>query len=363
MTLLITYATFTIGVSFLCSLLEASLLSLPDSHVELMLQNGSRTGRILAQMKESIDRPLAGILTLNTIANTAGATGVGIQAGVIFGSQSLGVVSAVMTFLVLIFSEIIPKTLGAAHSRSLAGFTAVSVKAIILLTSPVLVIVTGLNRILKPAGEGKAVSRGELRANLRFGRRKGALDEKEFRRLDNFFALRHIRIKDVMTPQTVVFSLPHDMTVQEADSKQKSFNFTRIPILSDDDLDKTTSYTTRTDILLTNRNGKPNLSLADIAKPFLIVPELASVADALDICIESHEHILLVVDEYGSTAGIISLEDIMETLLGIEIVDETDREVDMRELARRHFQERHAEAIVKWDAASNLASPEVSKKQ
>ena len=158
MTLLIVYAGFAIGVSFLCSLLEASLLSMPDSHIEMMRHSGAKTGDMLARMKESIDRPLAGILTLNTIANTAGATGVGVQAGIVFGNQSLGAVSAVMTFMVLIFSEIIPKTLGTTHSRSLAGFTAIAISAIVLVTSPVLVLVTGISRVLKPGGGEGVVS-------------------------------------------------------------------------------------------------------------------------------------------------------------------------------------------------------------
>ncbi|MHC4887486.1 MAG: CNNM domain-containing protein [Planctomycetota bacterium] len=334
MSLLLLYASLAIGISFLCSLLEASLLSLPMSHVELMRQQGSWVGTKLAEMKESIDKPLAGILTLNTVANTAGATGVGVQAGIVFGSESLGIVGAIMTVLILIVSEIIPKTLGAVHCRRLAPFTAITVKTIVILTYPALIIVAGLNRFLKPKGGANTPSRNELRANLLLGRRKGALEDHEFRVLDNYFALSSIKVKDIMTPRTVVFRLPVDQSVREANDQLESLPFTRIPIHPNDDLDHTEGYVTRGDILQASRDGRLDRTLADIATPLQLIPEVASVANALDLCLREQEHILMVIDEYGGVAGLITLEDVMETLLGVEIVDEDDTVVDMQALAR-----------------------------
>jgi CBS domain containing-hemolysin-like protein len=334
MQLLFLYAGFAIGVSFLCSLLEAALLSVPHSHVEMMEHDGSGMGRMLARMKRNIDRPLAGILTLNTVANTAGATGVGAQAAVVFGSAWVAVTSAVLTLLILLLSEIVPKTLGATYCRQLAGFTVLSVRVIMIITFPVLVLVEAMHRLLRPGRTAAGMSRAELKAALRLGHRRGALEADEFRVLDNLLALQQVRVKEIMTPRTVVFHLPADGTVREASESRGALRFSRIPLVGES-LDDTHGYVMRSAIFAAAQQGKLHTRLEDLSVPLEPVPELATVDAALELALRKRAHILLAVDEYGGTAGVVTLEDMIETLLGAEIVDETDPVEDMRLLALR----------------------------
>jgi CBS domain containing-hemolysin-like protein len=356
MNLLVLYAALAIGVSFLCSLLEAALLSVPHSHLEMMRLSGSRIGKMLARMKADIDRPLAGILTLNTVAHTAGAAGVGAQAALVFGQAWVGVAGAVMTLLILVLSEIVPKTLGAVYCRRLAAFTVLSIRAIMVLTFPVLVLVEALHRTLRPHTTPGAMSRAELRAALRLGHRRGALEDEEYTVLDNLLALRQVRVKEIMTPRTVIFALPADQTVQEAGELHEALRFTRMPVCGEN-LDETIGYVTRTEIFQTAKRGEGQQRLRALAKKLQPIPELASAADALNLCLQKREHILLVVDEYGGTAGIVTLEDIVETLLGEEIVDETDPVTDMQDLARRRHLNRLRQAIEREADETPASSP------
>jgi len=334
MTLLLLFAALAIGVSFLCSLLEASLLSLPRSHVEVMVQRGSRIGVMLQRMKEGIDRPLAAILTLNTIAHTVGAAGVGAQAAETFGSQAVGIAGAVMTLAILVFSEIIPKTLGAVHARGLAGATALVTRGMILVCYPLIVVLEWINRLIRRDGGERQVSRDELAATLRLGWQGGLLDRREFRVASNVLALGDVRLEEVMTPRTVVFALPQAMTVEDALAEHQPFRFDRIPVYRDT-IDDVTGYVLRFDVREAHTAGRGAQPLAELAKPMQAFPEQASVGDVLEWMLAKREHIVLVVDEHGGAAGIATLEDALETLLGEEIVDETDPAVDMQQLARR----------------------------
>lgn len=333
MTLLILYAVLAVGVSFLCSLLEASLLSLPRSYVESLVERGSGFGARLKQMKDSIDRPLAAILTLNTVAHTVGAAGVGAQAAEVFGSAAVGAASAVMTLLILVFSEIIPKTLGAEHARPLAGFTAVTVRVLIFICLPVIVPLEWLNRLVGRSTGEAAISRAELIATIRLGQTSGALHDREHRMALNLMALSTTRLGEVMTPRPVVFSLPASMTVGGAMDEHHPLRFARIPVWEGDP-DRVTGYVPRFAILEAEHRGERDRPIGELAVGIVALPESGTVGDALDRLIKDQRQVAMVVDEYGTFEGIVTLEDLLESLLGDEIVDETDTVADMRELAR-----------------------------
>jgi CBS domain containing-hemolysin-like protein len=334
MTLLLCYALLALGVSFLCSMLEATLLSIPRSHVETMAQRGLGWAKRLRTMKTHVDRPLSAILTLNTVAHTVGAAGVGAQAAAEFGSAAVGIASAVMTVLILLLSEIIPKTLGTVHAKSLGAFTTHATRAMMILTYPILVVLERVNRLIGRGGNQHVISRAELAATLRLGKQSGALDEDEYRTVRNLISLDETSVADVLTPRTVVTALPEDCTVADALDEASTFQFARIPIYRES-LDEVTGYVTRWSLFESHHAGRDDVCLKDLARPIGVIPEQASVGAAMDAMLADREHILLVVDEFGGAEGIVTLEDALETLLGQEIVDETDRTVNLRDLARR----------------------------
>ena len=333
MELLIVYAALAIGVSFLCSMLEAALLSLPDSYVELLVDKRPGTGGLLRKMKDQIDRPLTAILTFNTIANTVGAVGVGAQATIVFGREAIGFACAILTLLILVVSEIIPKTLGAVHTKKLAGFTAFMTRVMVVLCLPLIVVLEWMSRRVGYTRRRELMSRAELAAAVRLGQRGGALKGRESRIAANLLALRNVRLSSVLTPRTVVFALPQSMTVEQAIAQHHPIRFARIPIYRES-ADNITGYVARFELGEAHFAGEHGKTLAELAKPILVLPALASVARALEMILEKQRHIALVVDEHGGTAGIITLEDTLEALLGHEIVDETDLVADMQKLAR-----------------------------
>lgn len=339
MTLLIAYAALAIGISFLCSMLEASLLSLPRGHIEVLIERGSPFGKILLGMKDEIDRPLAAILTFNTVAHTVGAAGVGAQAAVVFGSGAVGVASTVMTVLILVVSEIIPKTLGVVYAKRLSGVTALITRFMTIVCMPLVVMLERLHGLLGHEREKEQISRAELVATIRLGRTGGALRRREYHVVSNLLALGGVRLKEILTPRTVIFSLPRETKVGEATSKHEPIRFARIPVYEGSP-ESVTGYVTRFDIHQAHVAGEEERALSEFQNPVTFLPEQATVSDALDHMLTRKEHIAMVVDEYGGLAGLVTLEDALETLLGTEIVDETDAVVDMRELAKRLRQRR-----------------------
>lgn len=334
MVLLLFYALLALGISFLCSLLEASLLSIPRSHVALLAENGTRAGTRLAEMKSNIDKPLAAILTLNTIAHTIGAAGVGAEAAIIWGHASIGWVSAAMTLLILVLSEIIPKTLGAAHSKRLAPFTATTTRIMMILTAP---IVWGLERIHRLIGFKRGdntVSRAELLAAIRLGHEAGALNAREYQIVQNLVALRQVKLRDVLTPRSVIYALPADKRIGKLGDERGIYQFARIPVY-ENTLDQPIGYITRSDIHWLQQSNRLDAKLSAHVKPIRMFAEDASVADALEAMLVDREHIAIVRDNAGKTVGLMTLEDAIETMIGVEIVDETDPVVDLQELARR----------------------------
>ena len=341
MTLLIFYVSLALGVSFLCSVMEAVLLSVTPSFVARTEQDRPRLGARLRKLKADIDRPLAAILSLNTIAHTVGAAGAGAQAAAVFGDQFVGVISGVLTLLILVLSEIIPKTLGAVYWRRLTPSVVSLLAPTTLLMWPLVWMAQGLTKILARGGKQAAISREELTALADLGAKEGVVREQESRILKNLFRLETVRVRDIMTPRTVVFALPASQTVGETLAEHPEIRFSRLPIYGDD-LDHIHGFVLRHDVLLRAAEDRADMKLEELVRPIGAVGGQLSLRALFERLMDSRAHIALVVDEYGGTSGIVTLEDLVETLLGLEIVDEADHVQDMQELARQKWRERAA---------------------
>ncbi len=341
MTLLIFYVSLALGVSFLCSVMEAVLLSVTPSFAATTEQQRPRLGARLRALKADVDRPLAAILSLNTIAHTVGAAGAGAQAAAIFGDRFVGVISAVLTFLILVLSEIIPKTLGAVYWRQLAPSVVRLLVPTTLLMWPLVKMAQGLTRILARGGKQPVVSREELAALADLGTQEGVVREEESRILKNLFRLGKLRVRDIMTPRTVVFALPASWTVDETLAKHPEIRFSRLPVYGND-FDEVRGFVLRYDILLHAAEDNGATTLEELSRPIEAVSWDLPLRGLFERLMDRRAHIALVLDEYGGTSGIVTLEDLVETLLGLEIVDEGDRVEDMQELARQQWRQRAA---------------------
>ncbi len=339
MSLLIFYISVALVFSFFCSIAEAVLLSVTPAYIAALEGTGQRSGTLLRHLKENVDRPLAAILSLNTIAHTVGAAGAGAQAAAVFGNQWVGAASVILTLLILYLSEIIPKTLGAVFWRTLAPAVARSIKWLIRLLLPLVVIGEWLTRLLARKKRAATFRREELSAMADLGHQLGELGREESQILKNLMRFHSLSLADVMTPRTVIFALPETMSVGEAVEKHAATPFSRIPIFLRD-LDDATSFVLKSDILLAQAQGRAEAPLAALRRDIVVAPAMLALRKALDLLLSHRQHILLVLDEYGGTAGVATLEDVVETLLGLEIVDEADTAVDMRAVARAHWEKR-----------------------
>ncbi len=339
MGLLIFYISIALGFSFLCSIAEAVLLSVSTAYIELLQKEGKPAGEQLLKLKQDIDKPLAAILTLNTAAHTIGAAGAGAQAAVVFGSAYLGIASGVLTLMILVFSEIIPKTLGAQHWRALAPLTAYLVAWLVRILYPFVLMSRVITRMISPEKQVLGFNRHEFRAMAELGEREGQLEQHESKILQNLFRLRETRVEDVMTPRAVVFTVSESMTVGDYFSSYEGERFSRIPVYRSDK-DHMTGFVLRSDLLLAQARGDSDNKLTTYLRSLETMPEFTPVADAFERFLAKRAHIMVTVDAYGSVTGIITLEDILETLLGLEIVDEGDKITDMRELAHRLWRRR-----------------------
>lgn len=326
------YLFLALGVSFICSLLEAGILSLPISHVHVMIDRGAMGGRLLEAMKANIDRPLAAILTLNTFAHTIGAAGAGAQIFVIFGNAYVAVGSGIVTLLILVLSEIIPKSLGAAHTKRLAPFTALAIQGMIWLTLPLVIPLQWLSNALRGRAE-QVVTRDEVAITAELGHQAGQIDPGESKAIANLLQLSSIPVKDIMTPRLVMFTLPESATVRQILDGDSRPRFSRIPVYRGD-TDHVTGYITRHALLTAGLDGQKDTPLSELARPIIALNEDTPVDGAMQRLVNEHEHIALVLDEFEATAGLLTQEDCIETLLGVEIVDETDTVEDMRQAAR-----------------------------
>ncbi|MFO7838993.1 MAG: CNNM domain-containing protein [Desulfosalsimonadaceae bacterium] len=339
MGLLIFYLFLALGVSFLCSIMESVLLSVTPSFAAAYEENSPRVGARLRSLKTDIDRPLAAILSLNTIAHTIGAAGVGAQAMVVFGSAYVGVTSAVLTFLILVLSEIIPKTLGALYWRKLILPTVFMARFLILLLYPFVAMSQLITRGLSRDEKINAISREEISALADMGLQEGLFAQKESMILKNLMRFGSLKVKDVMTPRPVMFILPEQMQVGEVFTQYRDLRVSRIP-LQGQGQPSIRCYILKNDLLLALARGENEKPLVELGRKILVVPEMVSLLHLFEQLLDRREHIALVVEEYGSAAGVATMEDVLETLLGFEIIDETDKITNMRKWARKQWYQR-----------------------
>lgn len=346
-TALIAFAMLSITASFLCSLWEAVLLSISPSYMQIKLNEGGKIGEILQDFKNNIDRPLAGILTLNTIAHTVGAIGVGQQATKIWADSNpliTGfVVPAVMTAAILILSEIVPKTIGATNWKFFAPFTVRCLNLLLKILAPVIWLCQGITRLFNKGEKASIFSRTDFLAMAQIGSAEGHLDETESNFIHNLLHFRKYKVRDVMTPRVVTVSAPQTMTAREFYDFQEELTFSRIPLRETAEGEAIIGYVLKDDVLEHLIDSEEDVPLSQFKRNIITVPESYTLFEIFGDFIEKREHIALVIDEYGGMSGIVTMEDVVETLLGAEIVDETDRTIDMQALAKRQWKKRHKE--------------------
>ena len=336
--------------SFLCSILEAVLLSITPAYVGIQEQTGSHIAADLVRFKDDIDRPLAAILTLNTIAHTVGAIGVGSQAALIFGESMLEIadvplislealIAGLMTLAILIFSEVIPKTIGANKWEALTPFTIASLKIMLFVLAPLVWTSQYITRHLKKDKDKPVLSRTDFLAMAKLGTESGVLEESEQTIIHNLLRFSKVLVKDVMTPRIVVNAASENITVREFQNVNANLPHSRIPVYREKN-DNITGYVLRDDILLNLAETQDNTLLKALRRDIVVVHRTVPIPDLLDTFLIKKEHMALVVDEFGGMEGIVTMEDIIETLLGLEIVDESDNETDMQALARGNWERR-----------------------
>lgn len=361
MTLLILYAVLSIFFSFLCSILEAALLSFTPTFIKMKNAEGKGYAKTLASLKKDIDKPLIAILTINTIAHTVGAILVGNQAGKMaieggfemsfLGFNFVAIVSTIMTIFILVISEIIPKTIGATYWKKLGGFTAVALNAIIfpLKYTGILWILTLTTKLIGKSAHVSTMSREEFLAITDAAEQEGVFEENESAVIKNLLIFKSILAKNVMTPFPVVVMEEETTTLQDFHESHKNLRFSRIPVYQDK-THNITGFVLKDDILeeIVEENGEKLMS--DIKRELFVVHADKPIPELFDMFIKQKGHIALVVDEFGNTIGIITMEDIIETLLGLEIMDESDAIEDMQDAARKTWERRAKRMGIKLEA-------------
>ena len=338
--LLILFVLIAIGISFICSLAEAALLSMTPSYIADLQETNPKKSNMLKRLKvDNIDQSLAAILTLNTVAHTLGSIGAGAQATIVFGSAWFGLFSAFMTLAILFLSEIMPKTLGTIYWRQLGGMVAYFVRGIILLLYPLIWFSEKLTKLLVRGKEPQAFSRREFAALASIGEESGQIDPLESRSIRNLLAFGAIKVEDIMTPRSVMLAFEEHKTVADLLVDRPKLTFSRLPIY-DGDLDNITGFVLKTDMLLAKFNHAAHKPLTQFKRDITFVFSKMKLFDLLELMLKNRIHIAITVGEYGEVKGLVTLEDVFETLLGLEIVDEIDRVEDMQALARQMMDRR-----------------------
>lgn len=332
MGLILLYFLGALSLSFLCSVLEAVLLSTPMSYISMRENQGSKTATLMKQYKNNVDRPVGAILSLNTIAHTIGSAGVGAESIKIFGEQYFGLISAILTLLVLVLSEIIPKTIGASYWRSLAMPSTRIIRVLILITYPLVLLSELITKVFTPRGNQASMSREEVSAMVDVGTTEGIFRESESKLIKSCIALSGVKARQIMTPSIVVESACQNLTVKDFQAKQ-SWSFSRIPVYAGDK-DYITGYVLKDAVLKLLSEDQFHVKLSDLKRPILTFREEESVFQIWEKMLEKREHISVIIDEYGGLRGLVTMEDIIETMTGVEIVDEDDVAVDMQALAK-----------------------------
>jgi len=339
MTLLILYLFLALGVSFLCSILEAVLLSTTASYIEIKKMQNLKGAHLFSHLKGNIDRPISAILSVNTIAHTVGAAGVGAQATALFGEAWFGIISAILTFLILVVSEIIPKTIGATFWKSLAIPSAYTIRVLMFIAYPLVLFAELITKLMPESDDSSSISREEIEAMSSIGAKEGILFQDEGNIILNAMRLSMTKVKEIMTPRTVVMACPRNMKAANFINNREYLEYSRIPLYRKN-IDDTESYVLKSDVLEMVARGEGDKSLSTIERRIKMIPESMNLRQLFEEMISENEHTSLVVDEYGAMEGIATLEDIIETLIGREIVDETDTNTDMQELARQKWQRK-----------------------
>jgi CBS domain containing-hemolysin-like protein len=319
--------------------MEAVLLSVPISFLKSKSELGDKNADVMISLKEDIDKPLSAILSLNTVAHTVGAAGVGAQATVIFGEAYFGLVSAILTILILVLTEIIPKTLGANYSKDLIGITSKVIKGLIFIIYPLVWLSSILTKMLSREKSQLTTSREEISALASIGTQEGVFADKENKIIQNLIKLKGLKINTIMTPRIVVITANEEMTLQEFLKNKEFLHFSRIPIYQSN-RDNITGYVFRELVFEKLAEDQFDLKLKDIKREIVVFPKNITLFDAWEELLQKKEQISLVIDEYGGMDGITTLEDIIETLLGFEIVDEKDQVDDMQQYALKRWQEK-----------------------
>lgn len=340
MDLLLLFFALSVGVSFICSILESVLLSINMSYVAVLEKERPSVGKLLRLHKENISKSIASILILNTVANTLGAAAVGAQASIIFGNDAVVIVSMIMTFAILFFSEIIPKTIGALYWKQLAPLSAYVIRIFIWLTYPIILTTLFVtDKISKGKEDANSLTKEELLESMLLSEDEGVIDEKESDVIENVLKLDNIKVNEILTPRSVVFALDEEMSIKEIiQTKEDIFKFSRIPVYKDSIEDVVGLVMTKK--IFQQALVDDSVLVGSIKKDIFAINENIPVSKTLDMFIKKKEHMFLVTDNYDQTEGIITLEDCVETILGVEIVDESDATVDMRELAKQKMKQK-----------------------
>lgn len=332
MGLIIIYFLGALSLSFLCSILEAVLLSTPMSYISMKEKQGNATASLMKKYKENVDRPVGAILSLNTVAHTIGSAGVGAESIRIFGEEYFGIISAILTLLILVLSEIIPKTIGASYWRSLAMLSTKIIRIMIIVTYPLVLLSELITRLFTPKKHQASISREEVSAMVDIGKEEGVFRESESKIIKSCIRLSSVKAKEIMTPSIVVEAVNQKLTFKEFYDIQ-DWKFSRIPIYNVSK-EYITGYVLKDMVLKELSEDRTNGKLSDISRPILSFREEDSVYNIWEKMLEKREHISVITDTYGCMRGIITMEDIIETMTGVEIVDEDDTVVDMQTLAK-----------------------------
>ncbi len=338
---LLAYLFLALFVSFLCSIMESVLLTIPQSFLIVKKDKGEQWANSFIQLKIKIDKPLSAILSLNTVAHTIGAAGVGAQAVKVFGEASFGIVSAVLTILILIVTEIIPKTIGARYWKSLSRLAYYIIRAMIIITYPLVYMSAFITRIISKSKTEQTTSREEIAALASIGADEGLFSDKENIIIQNILKLKNIKVTEIMTPRVVVAVADEKLRLQDFLRKKDYLNYSRIPVFSGND-ENISGYVLRQQVFENLAEDKHELLLKDIKRNIMVFPNTMVLYLLWEKLLENKEHIALIVDEYGGLDGIVTMEDVIETLLGLEIIDENDVVTDMQKFARDRWKSRQA---------------------
>lgn len=338
MTLLIIYLLLTMGISFLCSLLESVLMSTPISFITMKEDEGDKNASLFMKMKMDPDRPLSAILSLNTIANTLGAAAVGHQATLLSGDHWFGIISAVMTLLILVFSEILPKSIGTKHWKDMLWLSKI-MQFLVYILYPLVWVIDKLHNSISDEEPDTAISREEVSAMANIGEEEGVLDNSENKVIQNIIKLDDIKAYEIMTPRVVAAIAPENMTLRQFYKQEDLSHNSRIPVYADSP-EFITGYIMRNDVLENLAEDKFDTRLRSIKRKIAAFHEETSVSDVWESLLNTKDQIALIIDDYGCFQGILTLEDIIETILGMEIIDENDTITDMQQYARERWQKR-----------------------